>query len=161
MTDKPEAVQSMTSGDVFLDQIMRAIVQQFFEAPQIIVYPTSTDQPYIPPPPQRSTPVQVVTERLLTDKQAELLDAIMEKIDLDALAEGVAAKVSQTLLATDPTRPSYGWTKTEQAQVRARQELRERIDSRLVELLAQDMFASIKSAEPASRLRSEKSADHA
>lgn len=129
----------MTESDAFLDQIMRAIVTQFFESPEIRV--PMEGGAYIPP---RSTPAQVVTARLLSDKQGELLDKIMEKIDLDIVAEGVAKAVLAVLTKPEPTT-SYSYR--QDAGVQARKNLKERVDNRLVELLAADLFAKMKQEE--------------
>lgn len=118
--------------DAFVDQIMRAIVNQFFENPQII---TDGTNGYIP---QRSTPSQVVASRLLGEKQGELIDKIMERIDLDVFANQVAEKAIAILLAPNST----GWMRRDVNDVR-RDEIKKRVDSRLVELLAADMFATM------------------
>ncbi len=123
---------ALPPSEAFVDQIMRAIVNQFFENPQIVV---TDGSPFVPP---RSTPSQVVAARLLQEKQGELLDAIMERLDVDTFAETVAQRAVQVLT----TRPSaYGYNSAPD-DVR-RRELQKRVDERLVELMAADLFAKM------------------
>ncbi len=124
------------STDPFVDQIMRSIVNQFFENPQIIV---TDGSPYVQ---SRSTPSQVVAGRLLVEKQGELIDKIMERIDLDDFAEKVAQKVITVLTA--PEARYGGFNDPDQNR---RAEIKKKVDGRLVELMAQRMFNKMQPAE--------------
>lgn len=126
-------------NDQFEAQLMQAVVRQFFENPPIVG--TLPDGQYVNIQP-RSTPAQVVTAQLLTERNGELLAAIMAAVDVDVLAQGVAAEVLKTL-----TRPDnrYGYDRTAASELRKR--LKEKVDARLVELLAQEMFAQMKADE--------------
>lgn len=126
----------------FEAQLMQAIVRQFFENPPVVG--TLPDGTYVNIPP-RTTPAQAVAARLLSDKNAELLDSIMEAIDLDVFAASVAAEVLKTLTA--PENP-HGYGRDSGAEARKR--LKDRVDNRLVELMAQDMYARMKDEERAS-----------
>ena len=124
----------------FETSLMDAVVRQFFENPPIV---GQTSDGQIVTIPSRPTPVQVVAARLLSEKNAELLDAIMAAIDVDVLAGLVAAEVAKVLTAPEQRGMWASQTQTPAA----RKQLRERIDNRLVELMAQDVYARFKAAE--------------
>lgn len=129
-------------SDTFETLLLQAVVRQFFENPPM--FGTTLDGQPINIP-ARATPAQEVAARLLNAKNAELLDAIVEAIDLDVLAGQVASQVLATLKL--PERTYGGYDSSPTAKIRER--LKERVDNRLVELMAQDIHARMKADEAA------------
>ena len=129
--------------EAFEAQFMQAIVRQFFENPPL--FGTLPDGQVVNIPP-RTTPVQAVAGKLLSEKNAELLEAIMDAVDIDVLAHGVADEVLKVLKAPEPI--GYGlYDRSPAAAIRKR--LKEKVDARLVELIAQDIHARMKADDEA------------
>lgn len=124
--------------DQFGDRLLDAVVRQFFENPP--VFGTLSDGTPVNIP-TRSTPVQLVAARLLQEKNGELIDAILEAVDTDDLADLVAKKLYELI---QPRERSH-WTSDPNEKRRAT--LQEKVDARLVELIAQDTYAKMKSQE--------------
>lgn len=119
----------------FESELLQAVVRQFFENPPVHATTPEGQPLYIP---ARSTPAQAVAARLLVEKNSELLNAIMESIDVEEFAEKVAANVLTVLL-----EPENRYYVNSTPGAEARKRLKERVDARLVELLAQDLYSRI------------------
>jgi len=126
-------------SEQFEAQLMQAIVRQFFENPAVVG--TMSDGTIFNVP-ARPTPASAVAANLLSQKNEELLKAIMDAIDIDVLAEAVAVNVQKTLLASENR---YGFSNDPSVEIRKR--LKEQIDSRLVELMAQDLYKKMQKEE--------------
>lgn len=120
----------------FENLLMQAIVTQFFENPPMYAYLQDGQQVAMT---HRVTPVQAVAERVLVAKNDELLTAIVAALDLDEFATKVSAIVIKEL-----TGSTSGFHQDAYRNAARQKAIREKVDERLVELLAADIHAKMK-----------------